>query len=63
MTITQFEKQQFTAQTKIIYGMDVNTHYKLVGVDFEEMLIEIRKVEPIKHDHNLWVRCENVEIV
>lgn len=62
MTIEQFEKTGFSANSKIIYN---GKTYDVIMVDFEESLIAIDEF-PDDEDENKqlsWKRCENCELL
>ena len=63
MTVKTFDETGFSKSTRIIYGKKVWQHHILVGVDFEERLLRIRKADGQGSLEPFWVWCENIELV
>jgi hypothetical protein len=57
MTLDQFNKHRWAANTRGEYGGVV---YLIVAVDFAECLIGLRN--PLDDNEIAWVRCENVNL-
>lgn len=62
MTIEQFEKTAFSANSKIIHNKEI---YDVVMVDFEECLIAIDEFpnDDDEYKQLSWKRCENCKII
>ncbi len=62
MTLEEFDNAEFKPSTVIIYTPKQWQHHVLVGVNFEERLLQIKKPEGQGDKDSFWVRCENIEL-
>ena len=60
MTITQFERTQFTSGMKVEYNGEI---YSIISVCFAECLIGIEENIDSDESDISWVRCENCNVV
>lgn len=56
MTLSEFENTAFGAGMKAIYRSHT---YRITACNFVEYLFELTDEE----NDNIWVRCENIELV